>query len=192
MSRPHPPPSKSTRRVPTLVNGLPTHSPLLLLKHQPKWEELPADSEHRPVAFLSSCACAWVLSVCCMFSLCVCAACALRVCAACSVCALCDVLCVHTLVRVHPLTQPRGASQVGGLAGGLVAFNVVWQLLATEQPLPLAGPGGASGGSQDKAGTSGEQQAERGGVSRRRDCHSAAPPSTFSRCFNRDKKGVSS
>ena len=27
------------------------------------------------------------------------------------------------------------------------------------------------------------------GDSRRRDCHHAAPPSTFSRCFNRDKKG---
>ena len=28
--------------------------------------------------------------------------------------------------------------------------------------------------------------------SRRRDCHSAAPPSTFSRCFNMDKQGGSS
>ena len=28
--------------------------------------------------------------------------------------------------------------------------------------------------------------------SRRRDCHFTAPPSTFSRCFNRDRKGVSS
>ena len=32
---------------------------------------------------------------------------------------------------------------------------------------------------------------EAGGDSRWRDCHSPAPPSTFSRCFNRDKKGVS-
>ena len=31
-----------------------------------------------------------------------------------------------------------------------------------------------------------------GYYSRRRDCHSAAPPSTFIRCFSRDKKGVSS
>ena len=31
-----------------------------------------------------------------------------------------------------------------------------------------------------------------GAISRRRDCHSAAPPSTFSRCFNRNKKGVPS
>ena len=31
-----------------------------------------------------------------------------------------------------------------------------------------------------------------GTSSRRRDCHSAVPPSAFIRCFNRDKKGVSS
>ena len=31
-----------------------------------------------------------------------------------------------------------------------------------------------------------------GSISRRRDCHSIVPPSTFIRCVNRDKKGVSS
>ena len=31
-----------------------------------------------------------------------------------------------------------------------------------------------------------------GSASRRRDCQSAATPSTFSRCFNRDEQGVSS
>ena len=36
-----------------------------------------------------------------------------------------------------------------------------------------------------------QDQAFNGTGDRRRDCHSAAPPSTFSRCFNRDGEGMS-
>ena len=46
--------------------------------------------------------------------------------------------------------------------------------------------------SQTQIVRSSQQVVGSGPVSRRRDCHSAAPSSPFSRCFNMDSEGLSS
>ena len=87
---------------------------------------------------------------------------------------------ISTGTNVGAGTSTRGGAGGDQRAGGAVGvfLTTVDQsaLFAPQPPLALGPPPAAPTIK----------------VSRRRDCHSAASPSTFSRCFNRDEKGVSS
>ena len=81
--------------------------------------------------------------------------------------------------------------KIGPAADSLAALQAGLHVDASAPAAASAAPPAtyleAAGGGQTKQ----QQAAETRCVSRRRDCHSAAPPSSFSRCFNRDRERAS-